>query len=482
MTTPRVQGRQGVDGRQGGPEGPGNISEEQFRALLEMIPAGAFVWDTGRTLYVNAAAGRLTGYPVEELLEIGPLDLVHPDSAPYLVEQQARARAGQDVPREYEFKIIRKQGDVRWVQMALDRVHGDGENRWIGTSTDITERKLAEEALRRSAERYRILYQDNPSMYFTVGPDGIVIDVNDFGASQLGYTPGDLIGRQVLDVFVDEDRETVAGQIRALLDAPGETRMWELRKVKRDGTVIWVEETARATRDAEGKQVVMIVCEDITDRRRMEEELRESEARLRAFAEAVPDLTMIMDRDGRYIEILGRLETKMTIFADPERLIGKRMHDVLPRAPADTFLAAVRKSIATGAPQYLEYSLDRPSGTEWFEASVAPFTMKGQSLVVWVARNTTERKRLERELVELREELEQKAELVAERGSAYGLSFRELTVLQLVVDGRSDKEVAAILGITRMTASKHVARILRKLRVNSRTAAGVMAVRERLIA
>jgi PAS domain S-box-containing protein len=320
-------------------------------------------------------------------------------------------------------------------------------------------------------------------MYFTVDPDGVVLDVNDFGASQLGYTPEELIGEQVLNVFHEDDKASVAGQMKALLEAPGETRVWEFRKVRRDGAVIWVEEMARATRDADGNQVVLIVCEDITDRRRIEAELRENEARLRAFAEAVPDLTLILDRDGRYVDILGRPEARGLLYAPREQMIGRKMHDVLPRAAADLFLSVIRKTISTRTSQVLEYSLDLQRGPEWFEARTAPLADPGSApLVVWLARNVTERKRLERELLELREELEQKVERVAERGTEYGLSFRELTVLQLVVDGKSDKEVAAILGISRMTASKHVARILRKLKTSSRTAAGVLAVREGLIA
>jgi DNA-binding NarL/FixJ family response regulator len=137
---------------------------------------------------------------------------------------------------------------------------------------------------------------------------------------------------------------------------PGETAVWEFRKVRRDGTVIWVEELARTTQDAEGNTVVLVVCEDVTARRQLEDEL----------------------------------------------------------------------------------------------------TM-------------------------LREELDRKAEKAAMKGSEYDLSFRELTVLHLVVDGRSDKEIGSILGITRLTASKHVARILRKLTSNTRTAAGVKAVREGLV-
>jgi PAS domain S-box-containing protein len=334
------------------------ITEDQLRALVDLIPIGAFVWSSDRTIYVNAAAERLTGYPRDELLRLGRWDLAHPDSLQSLQEYASTYREGQPIPREYELKIVTKDGAIKWVLMTLDRVDQEcGEPFWIGTAMDITSRKAGEDALRHSEARYRILYEDNPTMYFTVAPDGTVLDVNSFGAAQLGYRREDLTGTSVLDIFFADDRESVRRQMRSLLGRPGETAVWEFRKVRRDGAVIWVEEQARATRDAEGNAVVLVVCEDITERRRLEEEL-----------------------------------------------------------------------IAT------------------------------------------------------REELEKHAERLGARGLDYGMSFRELTVLQLVAEGKPDKEIAAILGITRMTVSKHVARILRKLRVNSRTAASVRAVQEGLVA
>ena len=333
------------------------ISEERFRLLIETIPAGAFVWDGEKTVYINAAAERMTGYTRDEITTISPWALVHPDSLPHLLEARDRNLRGEDISLQHELKMVRKDGSVRWVFLTLDWAHLTETNSlMIGIATDITERKLGEDALRLSEARYRILYQDNPSMYFTVDPDGTVLDVNAFGASQLGYERDQLVGQPVLNVFHPDDRAGVRRQMRALLAKPGETAVWEFRKVKRDGTVIWVEELARTTQDAEGNTVVLVVCEDVSERRRMEEEL-----------------------------------------------------------------------------------------------------------------------------VALREELDRKAELATERGSQYGLSFRELTVLHLIVEGKSDKEIGAVLGITRLTASKHVARILRKLKVNSRTLAGVMAVREGLV-
>ena len=83
--------------------------------------------------------------------------------------------------------------------------------------------------------------------------------------------------------------------------------------------------------------------------------------------------------------------------------------------------------------------------------------------------------------MELREELERKAERSVSLGNNHGLTFRELTVLQLVVGGKSDKEIGETLGISPLTANKHVGNILRKMKVGSRTSASVIALRDGLV-
>lgn len=142
---------------------------------------------------------------------------------------------------------------------------------------EITERRRAETALRHSEERYRTLYENNPSMYFTVDATGKVLSVNRFGAEQLGYTVAELAGQPVLNVFHPEDKAEVLQQLQTCLQNPTQLFHWELRKIHKNGTLLWVKEHAHAVREVEGKTVVLIVCEDITAHKRMELALRESE-------------------------------------------------------------------------------------------------------------------------------------------------------------------------------------------------------------
>ncbi len=459
-------------------------SEERFRTLVETIPAAVVLYRDGKTVYVNPAAEMISGYSRDELLELGSFwEIVHPDSRPRMVEVYESHIRGEAIPTAHEIKILTKGGESRWMQFSFDWVTAGPElGALLGTAIDITERKRAEEDLRHSEARYRALYRDNPSMYFTVAADGTVLSVNDYGATQLGYSVEEIEGKSVFGVFHREDKKAVTKHLAACLADPGVTAVWQLRKVRKDGTVIWVEERAQATRDAEGTPIVLVVCDDITQRRQVEETLQESEARLLAFARAVPDLAFIIDEDGLYAEVLGRPDKADLLYNPATEMKGKHLHDVLPRKNADAILAAIRKTLRTGESQVLEYELDVPAGQRCFEGRTAPLALEGaKSMVVWLALDITARKAAERKLLELREELERKADAAVSRGDQYGLTFRELTVLQLLVAAKSDKEIGTALGISPLTANKHVGNVLRKMKVGSRTAASVLALRDGLV-
>jgi PAS domain S-box-containing protein/putative nucleotidyltransferase with HDIG domain len=151
---------------------------------------------------------------------------------------------------------------------------------------EITERKQAEKKLRESEERYRAFYEYNPSMYFTVDTEGIVLSVNQFGAEQLGYKVKELVGQPVVNVFYEDDKEAVKRQLTACIQHPSKVFQWECRKIRKDGNILWVKETARTVRRADGNLVVFIVCENITKRKQTEGELKESFEKLKRSLES----------------------------------------------------------------------------------------------------------------------------------------------------------------------------------------------------
>jgi PAS domain S-box-containing protein len=154
------------------------------------------------------------------------------------------------------------------------------------TSNDITERKRAEQALRDSEEQWREVFEHNPVMYFMVSATGTVLSVNAFGAAQLGYTVTELIGQSVLSVFFEEERELVKSHVATCLGELGYPHSWEIRKIRKDGTVLWVRENGKAVRRSGDDVIVLIACEDITERKRGEQRVAAAYAVTRVLAEA----------------------------------------------------------------------------------------------------------------------------------------------------------------------------------------------------
>jgi PAS domain S-box-containing protein len=327
-------------------------SDERLRYLLHNAPIVLSAWDKdGKYELFEGKGLDEVGIPAGSLVGMNLRDVLPVVTGGDVMEGFQRALEGKVTLPQV------KMGERWWTATSLPLTDKDGEAVGvIGVSVDITERKEAEDALRRSEERYRALYQDNPSMYFTVAEDGTVLSVNQFGAAQLGYTAEELIGNSVYEVFHKPDRPAVRKQFAELAANPVDVETWEFRKVRKDGQIVWVKETVRAIQDSEGSATFLVVCEDIS-----------------------------------------------------------------------------------------------------------------------------ERKSIEAAMEVMREQLERRAQRAVERGTQYGLSFRELTVLDLVAGGKSDKEIAVFLGIRPMTVSKHVANVLKKMSAASRAEAGVRAWREGLI-
>jgi len=154
------------------------------------------------------------------------------------------------------------------------------------TSSDISEQKRAEEALRQSEAQWREVFEHNPLMYFMVSATGTLLLVNGFGAEQLGYTADELIGHSIMTVFLEEDWETVKDQLATCAEELGRSHYWEIRNIRKDGKVIWVRENAKAVQRSGNDVIVLIACEDITERRRGEQRVAAQYAVTRILAEA----------------------------------------------------------------------------------------------------------------------------------------------------------------------------------------------------
>ncbi len=192
-------------------------SEERFRLLSEASPMGAFRTDEkGSVLYTNPRWQEITGLTLEESLGIGWAGAIHQgDSDGVLQEWSKCLREGKSYSGEFRF--LTPSGDVRWVKTVTAPVRDSdaGVIGHVGANEDITERKQAEEALRRSEERFRRIIENSEPIIFMVDPDGRFVLSEGHSLAALGLRPGEVVGLSAFEIYA-EYPEVVAGLENAL--------------------------------------------------------------------------------------------------------------------------------------------------------------------------------------------------------------------------------------------------------------------------
>ena len=373
------------------------LLEERAR-LLDLAHDAVFVRDMdGRITYWNRGAEDLYGWTADEAVGRVAHELLHTRfPGPFADITAELLRTGS-----WQGEVVHTTRDANRVvvasRWAVERDESGTPVAFLVTTNDITERKQAEDALRKSEEKWRAVFEHNPTMYFMVDPAGTVASVNPFGAEQLGYTVEELVGRPVLDVFLEADRQAARQNVAACLEHPGQVMTWELRKVRKDGTMIWVRETAKAMRTAESDLAVLIVCEDITQRKRAEEELRASEARFRTLVDHATDAFFLVDERGTILDVNRQACDGLGYTRD--ELIGMTPRDFDPDVPP----GFINERFAKGEDIVTLESRHRRKDGALFPVEVrsrAHYSADGRRFAIALVQDITARKKAEQALRE----------------------------------------------------------------------------------
>ena len=226
----------------------------------------------GSFLYTNRAWRETMGYTEDEVRSLTLLDVLHADSQQCCQDRFKRLQAGEEL-RKIEFKFLTKTGQT--VHLAGDCGSLIKEGEVISTRgifKNITETVQAEQALCASEERYQTLYEHAPDIYTTIGEDGTILSINRTGAGILGYRVEELINQSAARVIHPEDLPAVLEHIKKQFSNPGPDQGIEYRKIRKDGSLLWVHQ--RASLDPQEQEPrLLVVCRDITDKRLLEDQL-----------------------------------------------------------------------------------------------------------------------------------------------------------------------------------------------------------------
>ncbi len=306
-----------------------------------------------------------------------------------------------------ECRIVRSDGVIRWISDRSKLAYGDDGRpvRVDGVLSDITERKRVEKQL--DALVAVVEHSDDPIVIKDL--DLRVVASNSAYAKISGHeSVRELIGKTDAEIYnVSPEAEPVRTYMQDERDAqrlcPGEYLSREEAVVAASGGVRHVLTKKYPILDAHRKLIgTGQISTDITQRKRMEEALRESENKLRSIFQSMTDVVLVLDRDGRYLEI-APTRTDL-LYRPPQEMVGKPVREVLPPALADLCLNSIGEALQSGQSVPVDYQMEIAGHSFWFAGVATPFT---ENSVLWVARDITERKRVEEEARQISTRLSQ---------------------------------------------------------------------------
>ena len=377
-----------------------NVSERRLRLVataIEQAPVSIFVTDLeGRIDYVNPAFTRITGYATEEVLGQNPRLLKSGRQGPEEYRKLwAAILAG--VPWHGDIVNRRKDGSFYAQDLTIAPVRDPDGNiaHFVAVGQDITERKRAEETLRESEDRYRDLVENSEDLICTHDLEGRLFSVNLAVSKALGYSHEALLGMNLADLLTPQTREHFpqylaevrnnghAEGVMAIRTTSGDTRYWEFRNTLRS--------------DDAAVAIVRGMAHDVTDRRRMERALKESETKFRGLVEQ--SLVGIFMIDGERVSYTNPRADEILSYG-PGELVGVSVNALIVDEDRSAVGGEIRRLMSGEATVVsVEFRGRRKDGTEvTIGAQGMRADLGGRRIIIGVMQDITDKKRAEAEI------------------------------------------------------------------------------------
>jgi len=301
---------------------------KSLRTLFDNSLVGIYILQDGRFEFVNARFQEVSGYSEGELLGTASMDLVHPEDRDIVRENAVKMLKGEQSPA-YEYRIISKSGEIRWIVETVISIQYLGRLAVLGNFMDITERKQMEEALWESRRRYRELADLLPQTVFEMDTDGYFTFTNREGLRSHGYTPEDVTEPlNAIQLFIPEERESVRQNIQRLLNRE-EIGGAEYTALRKDGSTFPV--IVYAAPIIQGDKAVGLrgVTIDITELKLLHDELEQTLEKLQSSNAELEQFAYVASHD---------LQEPLRMVASYTQFLARRYQSQLD-ADADEFIA-----------------------------------------------------------------------------------------------------------------------------------------------
>lgn len=416
-------------------------AELKFRTLADKSKVGIYILQKGTHVYLNPRFAEVFGYGIDELMHMDNLvnTVIHPDYHATVFENVRTRIEGDANYVYYEVMGVKKDGSLNWVEFYGSRVMMEEEVTIVGSMIDITDRKIAEEALKASAQKYKLLFESNPVPLWIVAKDDLtVIHANDAAAKLYGYTPEELLNMNVKKLRPEVHQEKLLNNYQT--DIVEATDFGIINHVKSDGTPILVNVISQDIL-FDGRRVVISSTNDVTEKIKAEEQLKATKANLQTILSNTDTSYALFNADLDLLEYNNQALTFAKKEFDYDPGSNSKIYELMTDERRTQFLGYIDDVFKGNTISYEVCYPQQDDSHLWYYVRMFPISnAKNEILGLVLAINDiTERKEAERSLMTAYDKIKTKMQYIRE------MAWKQSHILRSPV--ANIKGLVAILGI-----------------------------------
>ncbi|MCX5849096.1 MAG: PAS domain S-box protein, partial [Deltaproteobacteria bacterium] len=388
-------------------------SEEKYRTILENIEDGYYEVDLkGNFTFFNDSMCRILGYSKKELMGMNNRQITDKENAEIVFRAFNKVYNTGEPTKEFNWQVIGKNGTKRYIEQSasLKKDSSDKPTGFRGIIHDITERKKAEDALRKSEELYTRLVDAIPDIIVRTDLEGKILFVNDFTLKISGYKREEIEGWNMLAFISPENHEDVMKNLLLMMEGRLSPREYNL--ILKNRKKIPVEVNGDVLRNEDGTPFGIVnVCRDISERKQTERILRENEERLRGITKNLPGIifqfyakdsgkygmSYVSERLGEFLGLTAKVDTAKVDTEKIETLFPLFISHI-HEEDRDRFLTSIKTAVEKKTAWNFEGRVFVITSGEmiWFQGLATPTRHEDQLVFDGILLNITERKLAEK--------------------------------------------------------------------------------------
>ncbi|MFX1380302.1 MAG: PAS domain S-box protein [Promethearchaeota archaeon] len=383
-------------------------SEDQFRTITEQSFMGIVILQDGVFKYLNEQTAKINGYTIEEIQNWKPnefIKIIHPEDREFVMEQARKKQTGDpDVISHYQYRVIKKNGEVIWLENFSKTINYGGKPADFIMTIDISDKIKAEQMLRESEEKYRLISENTDDLIVVYNEDGIIEYLNsDTHSRVLGYNTDQFLEKSFRDKLVHKDDRAIADKSGSEGLEKGNFQ-YQFRLKHQNGNYIWFEVSGKTFKDHYGNRKILCVSRNINEKKLAEQKIKESKENFRTIAEQAFIGTLIIQDDK--VEYVNNALLQIFDYSFEEVVHWKKDDLIKLIYPEDLqYLREYREKLRSGESdikQYYSYRVFTKYGKiKWIDQYSRPIIYREKSAELVTIMDITEKKKAEEELKKL---------------------------------------------------------------------------------